>query len=167
VKDAAGHPQSSESRRRTYTRKNPHTREGDAMLVQPYLFFDGRCEEAIEFYRKALGAEVEMLMRFKDSPEPPQPGMVPAGSENKVMHSCLRVGDSRVMASDGHCQGKPSFQGFSLSLTAPNAAEADRLFAALANGGQVQLPLTKTFFSPRFGMVADRFGVNWMILVAS
>jgi PhnB protein len=137
------------------------------MLVQPYLFFDGRCEEAIEFYRKALGAEVEMLMRFKDSPEPPQPGMVPRGSENKVMHSCLRIGDSRVMASDGHCQGKPSFQGFSLSLTVPNAAEADRLFAALANGGQVQLALTKTFFSPRFGMVADRFGVNWMILVAS
>jgi PhnB protein len=136
------------------------------MLVQPYLFLDGRCEEAIEFYRKALGAEVEMLLRFKDSPEPPQPGMVPPGAENKVMHSCLRIGDSRVMASDGHCQGKPNFQGFSLSLTASNAAEADRLFAALANGGQVQLPLTKTFFSPRFGMVADRFGVNWMILVA-
>ena len=96
------------------------------MLVQPYLFLDGRCEEAIEFYRKALGAEVEMLMRFKDSPEPPQPGMVPPGSENKVMHSCLRIGDTRVMASDGHCQGKPNFQGFSLSLTVPNAAEADR-----------------------------------------
>ena len=137
------------------------------MQVQPYLFFDGRCEEAIEFYRKALGAEVEMLMRFKDSPEPPQPGMVPPGSENKVMHSCLRIGDTRVMASDGHCQGKPSFQGFSLSLTVPSAAEADRVFAALGNGGQVQVPLTKTFFSPRFGMVADRFGVSWMVLVAS
>jgi PhnB protein len=137
------------------------------MLVQPYLFLDGRCEEAIEFYRKALGAEVEMLMRFKDSPEPPQPGMVPPGSENKVMHSCLRIGDTRVMASDGHCQGKPSFQGFSLSLTVPSAAEADRVFAALGNGGQVQVPLTKTFFSPRFGMVADRFGVSWMVLVAS
>jgi PhnB protein len=137
------------------------------MLVQPYLFLDGRCEEAIEFYRKALGAEVEMLMRFKDSPEPPQPGMVPPGSENKVMHSCLRIGETRVMASDGHCQGKPSFQGFSLSLTVPSAAEADRVFAALGNGGQVQVPLTKTFFSPRFGMVADRFGVSWMVLVAS
>ena len=136
------------------------------MFVQPYLFLDGRCEEAIEFYRKALGAEVEMLMRFKDSPEPPQPGMVPPGSENKVMHSCLRIGDSRVMASDGHCQGKANFQGFSLSLTAANAAEADRVFAALANGGQVQLQLTKTFFSPRFGMVADRFGVSWMVIVA-
>jgi PhnB protein len=136
------------------------------MFVQPYLFLDGRCEEAIEFYRKALGAEVEMLMRFKDSPEPPQPGMVPPGSENKVMHSCLRIGDSRVMASDGHCQGKANFQGFSLSLTAANAAEADRVFTALASGGQVQLPLTKTFFSPRFGMVADRFGVSWMVIVA-
>jgi PhnB protein len=137
------------------------------MLVQPYLFLDGRCEEAIEFYRKTLGAEVEMLMRFKDSPEPPQPGMVPPGSENKVMHSCLRIGDTRVMASDGHCQGKPNFQGFSLSLTVPSAAEADRVFAALGNGGQVQVPLTKTFFSPRFGMLADRFGVSWMVLVAS
>ena len=137
------------------------------MFVQPYLFLDGRCEEAIEFYRKALGAEVEMLMRFKDSPEPPQPGMIPPGSENKVMHSCLRIGDTRVMASDGHCQGKPNFQGFSLSLTVPSAAEADRVFAALGNGGQVQVPLTKTFFSPRFGMVADRFGVSWMVLVAS
>ena len=137
------------------------------MPIQPYLFFEGRCEEALEFYRKALGAEVEILMRFKDSPEPPQPGMVPPGSENKVMHSCLRIGDTRVMASDGHCQGKPSFQGFSLSLTVPSAAEADRVFAALGNGGQVQVPLTKTFFSPRFGMVADRFGVSWMVLVAS
>ena len=136
------------------------------MLVQPYLFLDGRCEEAIEFYRKALGAEVEMLMRFKDCPEPAQPGMVPPGSENKVMHSCLRIGDTRVMASDGHCLGKPSFQGFSLSLTVPSAAEADRVFAALGNGGQVQMPLNKTFFSPRFGMVADRFGVSWMVIVA-
>jgi PhnB protein len=136
------------------------------MLVQPYLFLDGRCEEAIEFYRKELGAEVEMLMRFKDCPEPAQPGMVPPGSENKVMHSCLRIGDTRVMASDGHCLGKPNFQGFSLSLTVPNAAEADRVFAALGNGGQVQMPLNKTFFSPRFGMVADRFGVSWMVIVA-
>ena len=137
------------------------------MLVQPYLFLDGRCQEAIEFYRKALGAEVEMLMRFKDCPETPQPGMVPPGSENKVMHSCLRIGDTRVMASDGHCLGKPNFQGFSLSLTVANAAEADRVFAALGAGGQVQMPLNKTFFSPRFGMVADRFGVKWMVLVAS
>jgi len=136
------------------------------MLVQPYLFLDGRCEEAIEFYRKALGAEVEMLMRFKDCPEPAQPGMVPPGSENKVMHSCLRIGDTRVMASDGHCLGKPNFQGFSLSLTVANAAEADRVFAALGSGGQVQMPLNKTFFSPRFGMVADRFGVSWMVIVA-
>ena len=133
------------------------------MQVQPYLLFDGRCEEAIEFYRSALGAEVTMLMRNKESPEPPPPGMLPAGSENKVMHASLRIGDSVVMASDGHCQGKPRFEGFSLSITVPDTATADRLFNALANGGQVQMPLAKTFFSPRFGMVADRFGVSWMV----
>ncbi|MGH6885981.1 MAG: VOC family protein [Geminicoccales bacterium] len=137
------------------------------MQVQPYLFFDGRCEEAVEFYKGALGAEVEMLMRFKDSPDPPPPGMVPPGSGDKVMHTCIRIGEAKVMASDGRCQGQPSFQGFSLSLTASDEAEADRLFAALADGGQVQMPLNKTFFSPRFGMVADRFGVSWMVVVAS
>ena len=136
------------------------------MQVQPYLFFNGRCEEAIEFYRNALGAEVTMLMRFKESPDPPPSGMVPPGSEGKVMHANLRIGETMVMASDGGCQGQPSFQGFSLSLTVPNEAEAERLFAALADGGQVQMPLTKTFWSPRFGMVADRFGVSWMVNVA-
>lgn len=137
------------------------------MQVQAYLFFDGRCDEAIEFYRKVLGAEVTMLMRYKDNPEPPQPGMVPPGSENKVMHSSFRVGDTTVMASDGRCMGKPNFQGFALSLTVADAGEAERLFAALADGGQVQMPLGKTFFSPSFGMLADRFGVGWMIIVAA
>lgn len=136
------------------------------MLVRPYLFFDGRCDEALEFYRRTLRAEVAMLMRFKDSPEPHQPGMVPPGSENKVMHASFRIGDTTVMASDGRCLGKPSFQGFSLSLTVPNDAEAERLFAALGDGGQVQMPMAKTFFSSRFGMVADRFGVSWMVIVA-
>jgi len=135
------------------------------MLVQSYLFFDGRCEEALEFYRKKLGAEVTMLMRFKDSPEPHQPGMVSPGSENKVMHASFRIGETTVMASDGRCLGKPSFQGFALSLTVADDAEAERMFAALGDGGQVQMPLTKTFFSSRFGMVADRFGVSWMVLV--
>ena len=137
------------------------------MLVQPYLFFDGRCEEAVEFYRRALGAEVEGLMRVKDSPDPYPAGMLPPGSGDKVMHVSFRIGDTTVMASDGKCAGKPNFQGFSLSLTARDAAEADRLFAALADGGQVQMPLGKTFYSPRFGMVADRFGVSWMVIVAS
>jgi PhnB protein len=136
------------------------------MQVQPYLFFDGRCDEALEFYRRTLRAEVAMLMRFKDSPEPHQPGMIPPGSENKVMHASFRIGDTTVMASDGRCLGKPSFQGFSLSLAVPNDAEAERLFAALGDGGQVQMPMTKTFFSSRFGMVADRFGVSWMVIVA-
>ena len=135
------------------------------MHVQPYLFFDGRAEEAINFYKKAIGAEVQMLMRFKESPEPPPPGMVPPGSENKIMHASLKIGDTQVMASDGHCQAKPSFEGFSLSLAVPDEAAADRAFNALADGGQVRMPLGKTFFSPRFGMVADRFGVGWMVIV--
>ena len=136
------------------------------MLVQSYLFFDGRCEEAIEFYQRALGAEVTMLMRFKESPEPHPPGTVPPGAENKIMHSSLRIGETTVMASDGRCLGKPTFQGFALSLSVPNDAEAERLFARLGEGGQVQMPLAKTFFSSRFGMVADRFGVSWMVMVA-
>jgi PhnB protein len=137
------------------------------MQIQPYLFFDGRCEEAVEFYCNALGAEVTMLMRYKDSPDPPPPGRVPPGSEDKVMHVSLRIGEVTVMASDGSCSGQPSFQGFSLSLTVPDPAEADRRFAALVDGGQVQMPLTETFWSPRFGMVTDRFGVGWMVNVAA
>jgi PhnB protein len=132
------------------------------MRTEPYLFFDGRCDEALEFYRKAIGAEVTMLMRFKESPDRDH---IPPGSEEKVMHANLRIGDSSIMASDGRCTGRPSFQGFSLSLTVPDAATADRTFAALSEGGQVNMPLTKTFFSPRFGMLADKFGVTWMVIV--
>ena len=134
------------------------------MQTQPYLFFDGRCEEALEFYRSRLGAKVEMMMRFKDSPEP-APNMTPETAD-KVMHASLQFRDSMVLASDGHCAGQPSFQGFALSLTVKDEAEAERVFGALGEGGQVQLPLTKTFFSPRFGMLADRFGVSWMVYVA-
>jgi PhnB protein len=137
------------------------------MPVQTYLNFDGRCEEAIEFYRGALGAEVECMMRFKDSPEPPQPGTIPPGTENKVMHASFRIGDTTLMASDCHSAGKTSFQGFSLAITVPNESQADRMFAALSEGGQVMMPQAKTFFSPRFGVVADRFGVSWMVLVAA
>jgi PhnB protein len=135
------------------------------MHIEPYLFFEGRCAEAVEFYRDALGAEVTMLMRYKDSPEPAPPGKLPPGSEDKVMHASLRIGDTTVMASDGLCQGPPSFQGFSLSITVPDETRADKMFAALADRGQVQMPLGKTFWSPRFGMVTDRFGVGWMINV--
>ena len=134
------------------------------MQIQPYLFFDGRCEEAIEFYKKALGAKVDMLMRFKESPEPPQPGCMAPGSEDKVMHACFKIGDTSIMASDGNCGGKPSFQGFSLSVTAADDADADRLFAAISEGGQVQMPLGKTFFASKFGMAADKFGVSWMVI---
>lgn len=134
----------------------------DKSIVQPYLFFEGRCEEALEFYREALGAEVEMLMRYKESPEKPAGEPVPG---EKVMHASFRIGQTTLMASDGRCSGKAEFNGFSLSITVPAEADADRLFAALENGGKVMMPLTKTFFAPRFGMVTDRFGVNWMILV--
>ncbi len=138
----------------------------DNRMIQPYLFFNGNCEQAIEFYRKALGAEVEMMMRFKESPEPPPPGAVPPGFENKIMHASFRIGQTSVMASDGDSTDKAQFQGFSLSLSVPTEAEADRAFNALADGGQVKLPLTKTFFSPRFGMLQDRFGIGWMIMAA-
>lgn len=137
------------------------------MEVQVYLFFNGRCAEALEFYKKAIGAEVLTLMRFKDSPEPPQPGMIPPGSEDKIMHASVRIGNSIVMASDGRCEGQSGFQGFALSLSLANEAETNRVFAALAEGGQVQMPLAKTFWSPRFGMLSDRFGVGWMVSVAA
>ena len=138
------------------------------MRVEPYLFFDGRCEEAIEFYKRAVGAKVEMLMRFKDSPVPPQGSGECAptpGTENKVMHATIRIGDSAINVSDGRCTGRPKFEGVSLSLTVENDDKAESIFKTLADGGQVQMPMTKTFFSSRFGMVADRFGVSWLVLV--
>lgn len=132
------------------------------MQVESYLYFDGRCEEAIEFYRRTLGAEVEFLMRFKESPDP---AMTPPGSGDKVMHASFRIGETRIMASDGDCKGKAAFQGFSLALSVADDVQAERLFAALGDGGQVQMPMAETFFATRFGMVADRFGVSWMVLV--
>lgn len=132
--------------------------------VQPYLFFGGRCDEAIDFYSKTLNAEVAMLMRFKDAPEP-QPGM-PECFEDKVMHAALKIGDTVLMASDGRCDGQANFEGFSLSITVPDEAEADRVFGALSEGGLVTMPLEKTFWAPKFGMLTDRFGVGWMVSVA-
>ncbi|MGH7979538.1 MAG: VOC family protein, partial [Limisphaerales bacterium] len=122
-------------------------------LIQSYLFFEGRCEEAIEFYKRALGAEVGMLMRFKDSPERP-PGMAP-GSENKIMHAQVTIGQSVVLMSDGQCSGRAGFSGFQLSLTSPSESEAEKQFAALADGGKVMMPLAKTFFASKFGMLED------------
>lgn len=140
-----------------------------ATTIQPYLFFEGRCDEAIEFYRKGLGAEVEMLVRYKDSPEPPPPGMLPPGFEDKIMHATLRIGGAVLMVSDGGCEGDVvlKFDGFRLSLALPTEAAAQSAFAALSDGGQVVLPLTKTFWSPCFGMVTDRFGVGWMVTLAA
>lgn len=133
--------------------------------VEVYLFYNGRCEEALEFYRQAIGAEVEMKMRYSESPEPPPPGMTPPNWGNKIMHATFRVGQSRVMASDG-CGEKPGFDGFSLSISVPKEADADRVFKALAAGGTIRMPLSKTFWSPKFGMLQDKFGIGWMVSVA-
>ncbi|MEZ5939819.1 MAG: VOC family protein [Planctomycetaceae bacterium] len=134
--------------------------------IQPYLFFGGRCEEAIEFYSKALGAEVEMLMYHRDAPDAPPPGMLQEGFEDKVMHATLKIGGAVLMASDG-CDDKSKFDGFRLSLAFPTEVEAKVAFDRLAEGGQVQMPLTKTFWSPCFGMVTDQFNVGWMVTVAA
>ena len=131
-------------------------------LVTTYLFFDGRCEEALAFYKKAVNAQVELVMRFKDSPEPLPPGFVPAGYDDKVMHSTFRIGQTVLSASDEPQRGA-RFGAFSLSLAVATEAEADRAFAALGEGGRIVMPIGKTFWSPRFGMVADRFGVCWMV----
>jgi PhnB protein len=133
-------------------------------IVQTYLSFDGKCEEAIEFYKRALGANVNMLMRFKDSPEKPPAGCGPT-DPNKVMHAQFQIGETVIMASDGRATGNPKFEGFNLSLVVKTEADADKAFNALADGGKVEMPLAKTFFSARFGMVKDKFGVFWMVLV--
>ena len=133
------------------------------MQMQPYIFLDGRCEEAIEFYKTAIGAEVTAMMRFKDAPKEACEGL-PPGSGDKVMHSALKVGDNTFMASDGRCTGNPEFKGFALSLMMTENDKAEQIFAALSAGGEVQMPMGKTFFAERFGMVADKFGVSWMVL---
>ena len=134
----------------------------DNLSIQPYLFFGGRCEEALEFYRTAVGAEILMLSRFKDAPEPQG---LPDCFDDKIMHVSFRVGQTTLMASDGRCEGDKQFDGFSLSIVAPDEAEADRVFAALSEGGLVSMPLEKTFWAPKFGMLQDRFGVTWMVSV--
>ena len=133
-------------------------------MVQPYLFFGGRCEEAVDFYRKTLNAEVAMLVRFKEAPEPQRE--MPECFEEKIMHASLKIGDTVLMASDGRCDGQSTFEGFSLSITVSDEAEADRVFGALSEGGLVTMPLEKTFWAPKFGMLTDRFGVGWMVSVA-
>jgi len=137
-------------------------RKERTMQIQPYLFFEGRCQEAIDFYRAVIDAEVLMQMAFKDSPvatsQPPEAG-------DKVMHACMQIGGTQVFMSDGMCGGAPAFKGFALSLLLKDDAEATRVFAALGDGGAVTMPLTKTFFASSFGMLNDRFGVPWMVLV--
>jgi PhnB protein len=134
------------------------------VAITPYLFFAGRCEEALSFYRSALGAEIEMQMRYDESPQPPPPGTLPAGFEKKIMHASFRVQGVPLMASDGH-NTQTSFSGFRLFFAASDEAHARRVFDALAEEGSVQMPLTKTFWSPFFGMLTDRFGLGWMVTV--
>lgn len=135
------------------------------MKVEPYLFFNGRCEEAITFYKETLGAEVTLQMRMNEAPDPPPPGAIPPGFENKIMHANLRIGSTMLMVSDGNSTMTPSFKGFSLSVGVDDAAQAERTFAALLQGGgKVTMPLGKTFWSPAFGMLEDRFGVGWMVI---
>ncbi len=134
------------------------------MFVQTYLYFDGQCDEAIKFYSSAIGAETQMLMRFKDAPDPQAKAGCTPGAEDKVMHANVKIRDTQVMMSDGRCQGKPKFEGFGMTLNAKDAADAEKLFAALSEGGQVQMPMCETFFAHRFGMVADKFGVMWIVL---
>ena len=136
------------------------------MDVTPYLFLDGRCEEAIAFYQTALGAKVTRSMRFRDNPDK-QHGKAPPDSDDKIMHAHVTVGNSAILMSDGHCTGKPVFQGFALSLAVESDAKAETIFAALSDGGQAQMPMTTTFFASRFGMVADKFGVSWMVMTES
>lgn|SRR5678816_2725996 len=143
------------------------TSNPSATFIQPYLFFGGRCEEALAFYRAAIGAEVQLLMHHKESPEPPPPGMLAKGWENKVMHTSFRVGSSVIMASDGCSEEEANFHGFTLSISVPTEADADRVFARLSEGGEVKMPLGKTFWSPRFGMLTDRFGLGWMVSVTA
>jgi PhnB protein len=133
------------------------------MNVQPYLSFEGRAQEAIDFYKTALGAKVDMVMLYKDAPPEVQSQMAP-GSKDKVMHAAFKIGETQLMATDGHCSGKASFTGVSLTLNASSNAEADKLFGALTQGGKVEVPLSETFFADRFGIVADKFGVNWMVI---
>lgn len=133
--------------------------------VQPYLFFRGRCEEAIEYYQNKLGAEVDMMMRFSDNPDQPPHEKVPAELDNRIMHAAIRIRGTEIMMSDGMKSGPLDFQCMSLSLSVPCDAEADQLYNALAADGTVQMPIGPTFFAKRFGAVTDRFGVSWMIMV--
>ena len=135
------------------------------MPVTPYLFFDGRCEEALEYYKKVVGAEITCVMRYRESPDPTPPGMLPPNSGDKVMHCEFKIKDTVLMGSDGDCAGKAKFEGFSLTYPTATPDEADRIFAALSEGGQVQVPLMQTYFSPKFGMLADKFGLGWMVIL--
>jgi PhnB protein len=132
--------------------------------ITPYLFFSGRCEEALDFYKRALGAEVIQVMRFHESPDPVPEGMLQPGFENKIMHSAFRIQGTTMMASDG-CNDQAKFNGFSLALTLGDENQAKQYFFALSEGGTVVMPIGPTFWSPCYGIVTDAFGVQWMVMV--
>lgn len=134
------------------------------MRIEPYLFFHGRSEEAAAFYARALNAELHFAMRFSEAPEAPPPGTVPPGHEDRIMHAELRIGQTTVMISDGGCRDTASFDGFALAISFPDTAEAARRFEALADGGEITMAFGPSFFSPGFGMLRDRFGVNWTVV---
>jgi PhnB protein len=133
-------------------------------FVQPYVFFDGKCDEAIKFYSSAIGAQTQMLMRYKDCPDPQAKAGCKPGTEDKVMHANVKIRDTEVLMADGHCGGNPKFEGFGLALQAKDNEDAEKLFAALSEGGKPLMPMSETFFAHRFGMVTDKFGVMWMVL---
>lgn len=134
------------------------------MFVQSYLDFDGRCEEALKFYQKALGAKLGTVLRFKDHEEACK---AHPGNEEKIMHSEFTIGDSLLMATDGYNKGQPKFDGVSLSISTASDAETKKVFDALADGGKALMPLAKTFFASSFGMLTDKFGVSWMVITNS
>ena len=132
------------------------------MRVEPYLMMSGRCEEALEFYKQAVNAQVVMILRMKDAPDaPPMP--MPPNWGDKIMHCGFTIGQTLVMASDGMSEERVDFSGVTLSITADDETQARRMFDALSASGKVFMPMGKTFWSPCFGMCADKFGVNWML----
>lgn len=134
------------------------------MNINPYLFFDGNCREAFEFYAKHLGAEIKAMLTTADTPMGEQ---VPAMQQGQIMHACIVIGDNLLMASDTNCgpnttaYEKP--RSFRVSLNVDTVEEAERIYQALAEGGNTDMPIEKTFFAERFGMLTDRFGIPWMI----
>ena len=135
------------------------------MKVESLITFGGRCEEALEFYKKSVGAEVTALMRWKESPDAAMKG--PPGYGEKIMHANFRIGETQLMAEDGLGDKAAEFKGMTLAIEAADDAEAKRVFTALGEGGKVTMALMKTFWTSSFGMLTDKFGVPWVVNVTA